>query len=92
VLKVTTGCDSVTLTYTAQGQQASHFYGIAVFREIPGQEDEIVAVGGTPALQDGEVYEVTLELSREYPAGTPLYVLVQASPANLVTPAAGCTP
>jgi hypothetical protein len=45
-----------------------------------------------PALADGEVYEETVELWQALPAGTRLYLVFAASPAEVVTPAQSCIP
>jgi hypothetical protein len=92
-LDIQTSCDGLTVRYIAQGgPNAEYGYAFAVYREVPGGTDIQVANGVFPALADGEVYALELPIGRVYPEGTSFYVTVQASPAEVVTPAEACTP
>jgi hypothetical protein len=91
VLSVETGCESMTVRYIARGgSTASLGYIFDVYESVTfGLEPKGRLIA--PALDVGEVYEVTIPYKRHFPEGTLLVLGIQSTPSVILPPTA-CTP
>jgi hypothetical protein len=91
VLAVTTTCEQLRVEYLAQGgPEAALGYGFFVYRDIPGDEDELLGEWQAHAEPAGERYEIALPLSRRFQPGTRLYLVVPNADGDLITPPQAC--